>query len=145
MLRKILAILVGYLAMALFIAVTFGVTFAVLGADGVFEPGTFDPSTTWLILSFLLGVAGAMLAGLICKFVARDRKTVFVFAGIVFVLGLALAVPQALSDAPDVERLADVSGEDAALYAKQPVWVALLNPFVGAIGILVGARLRRDA
>ena len=32
MLRKILAILVGYLAMALFIAVTIGVTFAVLGA-----------------------------------------------------------------------------------------------------------------
>jgi hypothetical protein len=27
--------------------------------------------------------------------------------------------------------------------AKQPAWVAVANPFVGLVGVLLGARLRR--
>jgi hypothetical protein len=28
--------------------------------------------------------------------------------------------------------------------ARQPPWAALLNPFVGAAGVLIGGRRRRD-
>jgi hypothetical protein len=31
---------------------------------------------------------------------------------------------------------------DAMSNAIQPVWVALLNPLLGAVGVLIGARMR---
>ena len=94
MLRKLLGAVVGYLAMSVFIAVTFGVMFTAL-------------------------------------------------AGIVFVFGLALAIRVLISDAPAEQRTADITASESAGKARQPGWVAVLNPFVGAAGILLGSRLRR--
>ena len=59
-------------------------------------------------------------------------------------LGLAFAVPVLTSDAPVEERPAGATVEDASSKARQPAWVALLNPLVAAAGILIGARLRRE-
>jgi hypothetical protein len=143
MLRKLLGAVVGYLAMSVFIMVTFGVIFAVLGTDGAFKPGSYEPSGRWLVLSFVVGIAGAILAGLVCVTVSRSPGTATVLAAIVFVLGLALAIPVLMSDAPAEQRAADVSATDAAGKSRQPGWVAVLNPFVGAAGILLGSRLRR--
>jgi hypothetical protein len=144
MLRKVLAVIVGYLVLALFTGGTFAAAFAMLGMDGAFEPGSWEPSGTWLLISFVLGATAAILGGLVCAWIARSRATAMVFAGIVLVLGLALAVPTLFQDAPVTARPATATMQDAAGNARQPAWVSLLNPFVGAAGILLGARLRRQ-
>jgi len=144
MLRKVLAVIVGYLVLALFTGGTFAAAFAMLGMDGAFKPGSWEPSATWLFISFVLGGIAAILGGLVCAWIARSLGTATVFAGIVLVLGLALAVPALLQEAPVEARPATATIADAAGNARQPSWVSLLNPFVGAAGILLGARLRRQ-
>jgi hypothetical protein len=63
----------------------------------------------------------------------------------VIVLGALMAVPVVMSTDParGGARPADATMTDAMNHARQPTWVALLNPLVGAAGVLLGAGLRR--
>ena len=144
MVRKILGAVAGYLTMALFVGLTFAAAFAALGMDGAFRPGSWVPSGTWLVISFVLGFAGAILGGLVCVLIAGGRFPAKVLAAIVAVVGLGMAVPVLMSDAPAEERPAVATAAEAASKARQPAWVALLNPFLGAGGILLGSRLRGE-
>ena len=45
---------------------------------------------------------------------------------------------------PPAVRTGDVSMSDARKNAKEPAWAALLNPFIGVIGVGVGARVRQQ-
>ncbi len=51
MLRVVIAVIVGYAVMAFLVFATFSLLYLMLGADGAFRPGTFEPSTTWVVLS----------------------------------------------------------------------------------------------
>ena len=60
-----------------------------------------------------------------------------------FGLGVIFAIQMLLSnEAPPGAREAAVGTFEAMANAQQPVWVAFLNPIVGALGVLTGARLR---
>lgn len=63
-----------------------------LGADGAFKPGIFEPSTTWVVISFVLSFIAAVGGGWVCAAIARQSKAPKVFAAIVFVLGLLVAL-----------------------------------------------------
>lgn len=56
-----------------------------------------------------------------------------------------MAIPVVMRDAPGRGgvRPANTTMVDAMAHAEQPVWVALLNPLVGAAGVLIGAGPRR--
>lgn len=69
------------------------------------------------IVSFAIGLVAAMAGGYVCA-------------------NIAPATPAPL-------WLADTTMADAVAHAGQPVWVALLNPLVGATGVLMGAGPRR--
>ncbi len=43
------------------------------------------------------------------------------------------------------EPTADVSNLEAMQNAVQPLWVAILNPVLGVVGVLLGAGLRRPS
>ena len=143
MVRSILAVVAGYVTLALVIFVTFTALYLVLGADRSFEPGSYDASTLWVLTSFPLGVAASVAAGYVCAAIARGGRAPQVLAGVVLVLGLLFAIPvlRAADSAP--ARAGDVPNMEAMQNARQPKWVALVNPFVGAVGVLVGAGLRR--
>jgi len=49
-----------------------------------------------------------------------------------------------VADSPKV-RSSEVGNMDVMMNADQPAWVALLNPFVGAVGTLLGANFKRRA
>lgn len=67
-----------------------------------------------------------------------------VLAAIVLVLGLAMAIPQLTQsdEAKPGPRTGDVSNLEAMKDAQSPPWIAIANPLIGAVGIIIGAKLR---
>jgi ABC-type transport system involved in multi-copper enzyme maturation permease subunit len=147
MVRNILGVVLGYVAMFAFVFISFTVLYLILGADGSFEPGTYEVSLIWIIISFILGLAAAVLGGYLCVLISKNQKTALVLAGLVLLLGIAMAIP-ALGNASNEDqemRRGDVPNMEAMQNAKQPVLMLLLNPIVGAIGVYVGSKLRKKA
>jgi hypothetical protein len=95
----------------------------------------------------VLGFVAAMIGGRVCSTIGRTAKASRALAGVVLVLGLLLAIPNVTASRPASQpvRTGDVGNMDAMQKAQQPAWVALLNPVIGAVGVLVGGRLRGGA
>lgn len=146
MVRAILGVILGYVAMFVAIFLSFSLLYLVLGQDGSFQPGSYEPSMLWTVVSFVLGALAAILGGFVCAWIARRPTPPKVLAGLVLVIGLLSAVPVLMeASTPAEARTGDVGNMDAMMKAKQPSWVALANPFLGFVGVLVGARLRKPA
>lgn len=146
MARNIISVIAGYVAMAAFVFISFTVLYLILGTEGSFQPASYQVSTAWLVFSFILGFIGALIGGCICALIAKNNKAALWLAGIVFVLGLILALPQL--NVPEEEmntiREGDVSNMEAMQNAKQPDIALILNPFIGAIGVWAGSRMRKQ-
>jgi hypothetical protein len=125
------------------IFVSFSVAYVAMGPERAFQPGSYEASGLWLVTSFVLGFIAAVISGLVCAAMARGSKAHLGLAGLVVVLGLLMAIPTLSSPKGPAERKADVPTLEAMQNARQPAWVAFLNPFVGAAGVLVGASTRR--
>lgn len=98
----------------------------------------------WTVVSFAFGMGAAVLGGSVCARIARTEKPPKVLAGVVLVIGLLSAIPVLMAaETPAEARTGEVGNLDAMMKAKQPPWVALANPFVGLVGVLIGSRLRR--
>ena len=121
MVRAISSVVVGYVAMFAAIFLAFSGLYLLLGQDLSFQPGSYEPSVLWTVVSFALGVGAAALGGYVCAWIARTAAT------------------------PAEPRTGEVGNLDAMMKAKQPAWVAVANPFVGLAGVLLGSRLRRPA
>lgn len=146
MVRNILGVVLGYVAIFIFVFITFTVLYFILGADGSFEPGTYEVSFIWIVLSFILGLVAAVLGGYICVLISKNQKTALVLAGFVLVLGLVMAIPALGDTTNEVQemRSADVPNMEAMQKAKQPAIMLLLNPIIGALGVFAGSKLRKE-
>ena len=146
MLRAIGGTVVGYLVMVVIIMATFTGLYFLMGADRAFRTGTYVPSLSWILVTFVLSLAAAMAGGWVSVAVGKSIKAATLLATVVFVLGMALAV-MSLNEPPleNPVRLGDVSNFEAMQKAKEPSWVAFANPILGAIGVMAGARLRKPA
>jgi hypothetical protein len=98
----------------------------------------------WVVVSIVLSLFAAVAGGLVCAIVAKSPWGPKALAALVIVLGLALAVPVLTAGPPTATRGPEVSNTEAMMNARQPVWLALVNPFIGAIGVLLGARFKRE-
>jgi hypothetical protein len=142
--RAIASVVVGYVAMFAAMFLAFSGLYLLLGQELSFQPGSYQPSMLWTVVSFALGMAAAVLGGFVCVWIARTATPPKVLAGVVLVIGLLSAVPVLMASATPTEtRTGEVGNLDAMMKAKQPAWVAVANPFVGLVGVLLGARLRR--
>lgn len=146
MVRNILGVVLGYVAMFAFVFITFTILYFILGADGAFESGTYEVSIIWIIISFILGLVAALLGGYLCVLISKNQKAALVLAGLVLVLGIAMAIPALNDSTNEVQemRIADVPNMEAMQKAKQPPIVLLLNPIVGALGVFAGSKLRKE-
>jgi hypothetical protein len=135
-------VVLGYLMMVAFVFLSFSIAYRIMGADRAFQPGVYDVTSLWIITSFMLGLAGAILGGYVCEAIARDERAPKLLAVLVLLLGFAFAVPVLTTTSPSVPREGDVSNTVAMQNAQQPPWVALLNPLFGAIGVLIGAGVK---
>lgn len=138
------AVVAGYIVIFLVVFLSFSLLYGVLGADGAFEPGTYEVSTVWLIASFLLGATAALSGGYVAAAIARGRAP-RILAGLVVVFGLvqAISMMNAGPDARPTVRPTDTSNIVAMNNARQPTWVLFANPIVGAVGVMIGAGWRK--
>ena len=142
MLRLIGGVLLGYVA--LFAVVFFGLTtvYFVLGADRAFEPGSYDVSLIWIACHFMVALFAAVVGGIVAAAVSRRWLSPVVLAIAVMILGVASAIMELSGTKPDPgPRTGDVSNFDAMTRARQPPSIALTLPLLGAVGVLLGARL----
>ena len=144
MVRGIVGVVVGYVVMALLIFLTFSITYLGMGANRAFNPGSFEPSLFWIVISFFLSFVAALLGGYTCATIAKSKRAAQVLAGLVFVIGIIVAIPVLTShDTRPNVRTGDVPNIEAMTKARTPGWVALMNPLIGAVGVIVGAGLRQ--
>ena len=146
MLRTIVGVIVGYLVMAGLVFVTFTAAYAVLGVDRTFQPGTYQVSPLWIATSFALGLGAALAGGYVCARIARRRAAANALAALVLGLGLLVAgigIVGVAQEGEPTPRTSEVGNQEAMMRARTPTWMALLNPLVGAAGVLIGGR-RRD-
>ena len=66
-----------------------------------------------------------------------------VFAVIVLALGLLFSIVTKMKEQPDTARSGDVPNLQAMQMAQTPTWLCLLNPVLGAAGVLLGARMKK--
>jgi hypothetical protein len=143
MVRGILSVVVGYLVLAILVTLATSVVFVAPGF--VFRTDSVEPTVAFTVWNLVMSLVGAIVGGLVCAAIAgRKRPTpVKVFAGLVLVLGLGLAVAHQFDSRPPItaEEIAHMSIVERAEHAREPVWYSFLLPFVGCAGVLMGSRL----
>ncbi len=142
--RLILAVVLGYAVMFVAVFLTFSGAYVAMGTERAFQPGSYEPTAVWVTLSFFLGFLAAVAGGYTCVAVARKMPPALALAALVIAIGLASAGAMMMRppDARPTVRTGEVSNLEAMQNARPPLWVAFLNPFLGAAGVLLGARLK---
>lgn len=120
MLKSILAVIVGYIVMAIFAFAIFTCAYLGLGVERVFESESYDVSTIWMIIMIAVALVGGILGGLICAAISKSKGACMVFAGIVFALGLIVAIPAMTKEHSSAARSGDVPNLQAMQMAQTP-------------------------
>ena len=145
MARAIIGVIVGYVVMFILNFIGFVCLYAVIGPEQAFRPHLYLASNRWIaITAAIIFVTGA-IAGLICAAIARGGKAPVALAVLVVVLGVLLAIP-ALAKAranAGMARPAQITQMEAAQNAYWPNWAPFTFPFISAIGVLIGGKLKR--
>jgi len=145
MARSIIAVIVGYLVMFVLQVAAFMTIYTLVGADWSFKPASYQASTRWTVMQFVVIGVTAIIAGLICAIIAKGGKAPLALAAVVLVLGFGLAVLGTTLRPADTHevRTGNVSNMEAMSKARHPVWVVFLGPVVAAVGVVIGGKLKR--
>lgn len=146
MVRSILGVVGGYIVIFAFVFLTFTGLYFLLGPEGAFQPDTYEVSTLWIVITFVLSIAAALLGGYVCMLISKNQKAAMVLAGLVLVLGIAMAIPALGDYSNEVQemRKSNVTNMEAMQKAKQPALILLLNPIIGALGVFAGSKLLKQ-
>jgi hypothetical protein len=143
MLKSIVGIVVGYVAMFAVAFAAYTAAYLGLGADRAFEPGTYALSGIWIGLVIAITFIAGLVGGLTCAAISKSRTTGLVFALIVFVLSFVFELPNIMHSTP-VARAGEVPNMEAMGKAQPPLWLCILNPFLGGAAILMGTRMKKS-
>ena len=144
MLRSIVGVVVGYLVMFFVAFCAYTAAYFGLGAERAFEPNTYALSGIWIGLVIAITLIAGLVGGLTCAAISKSRTTGLVFAVIVFVLGFVFELPNLKKDHTPVARAGDVSNMEAMGKAQPPIWLCILNPFLGGAAVLMGTRMKKS-
>jgi hypothetical protein len=136
--RLIGAVLLGYVTLALLIFAGLSLAYVVVGADGAFRPGVYDVSTLWIVISFVVSFGAAIAGGWVARRVARTPTGPRVLAGLVVVVGVAMTLATMGATEVAGARTEAIGAMEAMQVAQTPLWIMLVNPLVGVLGILIG-------
>ena len=143
--RSIIGVVVGYVALFVVLFCVLTAAYLGMGADRAFSPGSFRPSTLWIVVEIVVGFVAAAIGGWLCVTIARKRGAVTALAIVILVLGALSAIPAVrAAGVPEAVREGGLSNMQAMMKARPPVWMAFFNPVLGAVGALVGSHLKRD-
>jgi len=145
MARSIVAVIVSYIVMFVLVFLGFACAFLIAGSEVAFKPGLYEASLPWVGIGFGIQFIVGVIGGLICAAIARGGKAPLALAIVLLVLGLGLAIPSVMKRQANLAlvRTPDTPLLVAVQRAYWPVWVPFTSPFIGAIGVLIGGRLKR--
>jgi hypothetical protein len=142
MLRTIGSVVLGYVAISVFVFLAFTISYLAMGADRAFAPSSYDVTRLWLIVAFVVNFVAAFIGGRVCAVISKSAGAVMGLATVVLLLGVLLAYPTLTASSDPIVRPADVSSTEAMTKAQQPAWVALVLPWIGLAGVMVGGRTK---
>jgi len=127
-------------------AATFGLWFVAMGSEWAFEPGSWEASDVWLLISFGANLVIGIISGFICVLIAKSTRAPLTLAVVVFALGIVFAIPAivAQESATSLVRRGEFSQVEAMEHAREPLWAPFTVPFIGALGVLVGGKLKKQ-
>ena len=141
MVRKIASVIVGYIVMFLVVFVCLTVAYLGLGADRVFQTGSYEVTGLWLIVWLVVSLGAALAGGKVCALIGKAKGAVLGLAILVLVLGLLSALPALKPPSGEPKsRTSETSNTEAMMNARQPNWVLFLTPVIGVVGVLIGGR-----
>lgn len=134
----------GYVVMFVAVFVLMTVGWTALGAGGSFKPGSWETSTAWIAVTLVVDILAALGGGYVAMLIAKRPLGPQVLAGLVVVLGFLMSIPMFTADTSALgPRPEVVTMMDAMSKARQPMWLVIANPILGAIFALVGGKLRK--
>ena len=146
MLRSVLAVIVALILLVILQVASFMSMYGLMGADWSFKPASYQASARWTAMQLVIIIVTSIIAGLICAAIAKGGKAPLALAAVVLVLGLGAALLRTSlhSDTQEV-RIGNVSQKDARDKARHPTWVVFLGPVIGAVGVVIGGKLKRKS
>ena len=144
MVRKIIAVIIGYIAMALVVMIGLPAAYFALGADRAFESGTYEITTIWLVAWGIVSIAAAVVGGIVCAKVSKHSKGAIISMMVLIgVLGAGNAAYMINREVPaeNLIRTGDTSNIEAMNLAQSPKWVFVAEPIIGIIGAMFGAMM----
>jgi hypothetical protein len=135
MLKTVMSVILGYLVMAFLVFTFYTLLLFGLGAEGTYKPASWEPSTTWIMLSFVAGFIAAFAGGWVALRVSRDTRSATWLMVLIVILGILSVATQAGADPPTEPRPAEVSPADAASKSVPPLWVGVVQMLIGVSGV----------
>ncbi|MBR9990053.1 MAG: hypothetical protein KFH98_09870 [Gemmatimonadetes bacterium] len=136
--RLIGGVLLGYVTIAFVVFAALSLAYVAVGTDGAFRPGVFDVSPLWMAISIVVGFGAAFLGGVIARRIVRDGLGPKILAGVIVFLGVVMALTAGGAAEVAGVRTESIGTFEAMQFAQTPFWMMLLNPVIGAIGVLLG-------
>ncbi|MEM7049686.1 MAG: hypothetical protein AAF604_08505 [Acidobacteriota bacterium] len=140
MLRATAAVVAGYITMVVWVMVTLTIAWVAVGPSFAFQDGTVNVTAGWLAINLPLGLVGAIFGGFITAWVGRSWGPVKALMVVIVVVSVLSMLVQ--GSKPEVPADLDLSSLEAASYAQQPGWYAVVVALVGVVGVYLGGGLR---
>ena len=152
--RNILAVIVSYIIIGIVVIGLFTGVYMIMGEDWAYKPGVFDVSTGWIAVMLVSAVIAALVGGVVCALISKHSKgAVLSLVAVIVVLGVLGVVMETMKPERTAEqmiRTPPTTVMDASTNSRQPLWIAVANPLIGVVGVMVGAmmvcpKLKKDA
>jgi hypothetical protein len=143
MVKSILGVIVGYIVMAIFAFAVCTCAYLGLGVERVFQPESYDISTIWIVVLVAVALIGGIIGGLVCAAISKSKGACTALLVVVLVLGLIAGIVTAMKEHPSAARSGDVPNLEAMMKAQTPTWLCFVNPVLGAVGVILGARMKK--
>ena len=138
MLRSIVAVIVTYVVMSVFIIAVFSAMWFGLGPNRLMEPGSFKGNMFLCIAAPSLTVVAGIFGGWMCAKIARGGKPVVALAAVVLVLGALSAYITLQKPEPTGPRDPAMTATELMEKGREPTWLLIFNPIGGAAAVLIG-------
>lgn len=144
MIRSILAVIATYIVMTILVIGLFMGLWFGFGPNRLLKPESFDGNLLITITAPSITILCGLFGGWMCAKIARAIKPVIVLACIVLTLGMLTAYFTLQKPFPTGPRDPNMTVVELMEKGREPTWVALSNPILGAIGVLVGGFVTRS-
>tara|TARA_R110002073_G_scaffold147687_1_gene300443 strand:+ start:24982 stop:25440 length:459 start_codon:yes stop_codon:yes gene_type:complete len=136
-------VILGYLAMAVVVMGGLTAAYLAMGADGAFEAGSYQVTSTWIVVWLVTSVIAAVAGGFVCVKVGKSKGAVVSLLVLVGVFGAVNTAMQMNKEIPaeDMIRAGDTPNFEAMTKARAPTWMYITEPMIGVFGAMIGATL----